>query len=144
MKRISLLTVVLLLPFSFSTSGQRPNSRLPQPGPQQQPLPAASPQQQSTPSEEDVVRITTNLVQVDAVITDKSGHPITDLKSEEVEVFEDGKPQKISHFSYIVAAAPSAVVSTAKPATVDKNAPPVTPVALKPDQVRRGRSRSVF
>ena len=137
MKRISLLAVVLLLPFSFSTLAQRPNSRLPQPRPQQQPQPAATPQQPSTPGEEDVVRITSNLVQVDAVITDKSGHPITDLKPEEVEILEDGKPQKISHFSYIVTAGPSAGVSTAKPTTVDKNAPPVAPVALKPDQVHR-------
>jgi VWFA-related protein len=136
MKRISLLAVVLLLPFSFSSSAQRPSSRLPQPGPQQRPQPEATPQQSSTPAEEDVVRITTNLVQVDAVITDKSGHPITDLKPEEVEILEDGKPQKISHFSYIVAAGPSAVV-TAKPTTVDKNAPPVPALALKPGQVRR-------
>jgi hypothetical protein len=33
------------------------------------------------PPEGDVVRITTNLVQVDAVITDKSGKLITDLKT---------------------------------------------------------------
>jgi VWFA-related protein len=137
MKRISLLTVVLLLPFSFSTSAQRPNSRLPQPEPEQRPQPAATPQQPSTPGEEDIVRITTNLVQVDAVITDKSGHPITDLKPEEVEILEDGKPQKISHFSYVVTTGPSAVVSTAKPTTVDKSAPPAPPVTLKADQVRR-------
>src|SRR6266568_5749462 len=137
MKRISLLAAVLLLPFSFSTSAQRPNARLPQPRPQQQPQPTATPQHPSPSVEEAVVRITTNLVQVDAVITDRSGHPITDLKPEEVEILEDGKPQKISHFSYVVAARPSAVVSTAKPTTVDKNAPPVAPVALKPDQVRR-------
>ena len=31
------------------------------------------------PADGDVVRITTNLVQVDAVITDKNGKPVTDL-----------------------------------------------------------------
>ena len=34
------------------------------------------------PADGDVVRITTNLVQVDAVITDKTGKLVTDLKPE--------------------------------------------------------------
>src|SRR5713226_9811644 len=44
---------------------------------------------------------------------------------------------RFTHFSYIVAAAPSAVANSAKPTTVEKNAPPVPPVALKADRVRR-------
>jgi len=54
--------------------------------------------QQNLP-EEDVVRITTNLVQVDAVVTDKSGRLITDLKPGEVQIYEDGRQQKITHFT---------------------------------------------
>ena len=48
------------------------------------------------PREGDVVRITTNLVQVDAVITDKSGKLITDLKPEELQLSEDNRAQKIT------------------------------------------------
>lgn len=47
------------------------------------------------------MRITTNLVQVDAVITDKDGKPVTDLKPEELQLFENNRSQKITHFSYI-------------------------------------------
>jgi hypothetical protein len=55
-----------------------------QPNPSAQPSPATSPpstgEPQKLPGDEDVVRITTNLVQVDAVVTDKSGKHITDLR----------------------------------------------------------------
>ena len=46
------------------------------------------------------------------------------------------KSQKITHFSYNVTETP-VVAPRPKPTTVDKNAPPVPPVALKPEQVRR-------
>jgi hypothetical protein len=62
------------------------------------PVPA---QQQQQPAPDDVVRITTNLVQIDAVVTDKSGNPIKDLRASDFEVFQDGKPQKILSVSYI-------------------------------------------
>src|SRR5262245_48472444 len=48
-----------------------------------------------------VVRIVVNLVQVDAVVTDKNGRPVTDLKAEDFEIFQDGRRQEITHFSYI-------------------------------------------
>ena len=57
-------------------------------------------QQQQQPAPDDVVRITTNLVQIDAVVTDKSGNPIKDLSASDFEVFQDGKPQKIVSVSY--------------------------------------------
>jgi hypothetical protein len=90
------------------------------------PSPTPQTSQTQKPEDVDVVRITTNLVQVDAVVTDKSGKVVTDLKPEEVQIFEDGRQQKITHFSYYVAESPSAEKPT-KPVTVDKNAPPVPP-----------------
>ena len=57
-------------------------------------------QQQQQPSPDDVVRITTNLVQIDAVVTDKAGNPIKDLTASDFEVLQDGKPQKIVSVSY--------------------------------------------
>src|SRR5437764_13674062 len=69
----------------------------------QQPASVAPPQPQQTqkPEDVDVVRITTNLVQVDAVVTDKSGKVITDLKPGEVQIFEYGKQQKLTHYSFV-------------------------------------------
>ncbi len=88
-----------------------------------------SPQSQK-PADGDVVRITTNLVQVDAVITDKSGKLITDLKPGELQLFEDNRAQKITHFSY-VAPSPS------KPNTRENEMPGVPPDRLRPEDVRR-------
>ncbi|MCX6617075.1 MAG: VWA domain-containing protein [Acidobacteria bacterium] len=45
------------------------------------------------------LRVTTRLVQVDVVVRDKKGQPITDLKQEDFEVTDQGKPQKISVFA---------------------------------------------
>jgi VWFA-related protein len=52
-------------------------------------------------SEDDVVRITSKLVQLDLVVTDKKGLQVTDLKPEDFEILEDGRTQPITHFSYI-------------------------------------------
>ncbi|HST53992.1 MAG TPA: VWA domain-containing protein [Pyrinomonadaceae bacterium] len=101
----------------------------------------ATPTPQSTPaeeSEEDVVRITTNLVQFDAVVTDRQGHQVTDLRPEDFEVFLDGKKQELTNFSYI--SEESGVLMAATPTTprlADRNAPPIPPAHLRPEQVRR-------
>ena len=62
----------------------------------QQPAPSPAP-----PAQDDVVRVTTNLVQADVIVTDKSGRQVSDLRPEDFEVLEDGKRQTLSHFSYI-------------------------------------------
>lgn len=54
-----------------------------------------------THQSDEIVQITTNLVQVDATVTGKDGRVVTNLKQEDFELFEDGKPQTITHFAYI-------------------------------------------
>ncbi|MGA3241954.1 MAG: hypothetical protein ABSG03_37345, partial [Bryobacteraceae bacterium] len=48
-----------------------------------------------------VIRIDVNLVQVDAVVTDSANKHISNLKAEDFEVLQDGKPQTITNCSYI-------------------------------------------
>src|SRR5437899_5253600 len=56
---------------------------------------------QSSSDSPTVIRATTRLVQVDVVVTDSSGHPVKERLSEkEFTILEDGKPQKISFFSF--------------------------------------------
>jgi len=43
-------------------------------------------------------RSTTRLVQVDVVVTDKAGSPITGLKQSDFSVYQDGKPQPVRAF----------------------------------------------
>lgn len=49
--------------------------------------------------EGDVVRVETQLVTVPAVVTDKSGRPVSTLRQENFTVFEDGKPQQLTNFA---------------------------------------------
>ena len=86
--------------------------------------------------EGDVVRITTNLVQIDAVITDKNGKLITDLKPEELQLSEDNRAQKITHFSYI-AAETNAAPPPSNPVVRDNKMMGIPPIQLRPEDVRR-------
>ncbi|HLL74126.1 MAG TPA: VWA domain-containing protein, partial [Pyrinomonadaceae bacterium] len=105
---------------------------------QQQPRPAAPEQQPSPPpaeaDEDEVVRITTNLVQVDAVVIDKDGKQVTDLRPEDFEVSEDGRPQAITNFSYIDTE--PAAARPAPPARPGEAAPAPAGPARR-EQVRR-------
>jgi VWFA-related protein len=130
MKKQSLLALILIIQLGSLSAAQQPVS-----SPAPKPAPAGQRPQQ--PEDEDVVRITTNLVQVDAVVTDKSGRVVTDLRPEEVQVFEDGKQQRISHFSYIVTGAEESAAPVTRPSVVDKSAPPVPPSRLKPENIKR-------
>jgi VWFA-related protein len=127
-----LFTILFVsLVFSGLALGQVPVSQSGSEAAAQQPKPSPTP----APVEVDVVKITTNLVQVDAVVTDGNGKVVTDLRPEEVEILEDGKSQKITHFSF-VSLNPS-VTQPAPSSKPDKNTPPIPPVTLRPGQVRR-------
>ena len=82
--------LALLLLFSF----------LPTVPAQTTPAPAPPAQKPSDDKEDDVVRITTNLVQVDAVVT-KDGKVVPNLTADDFEIFEDGKKQTITSFAFI-------------------------------------------
>jgi len=47
-----------------------------------------------------VIKTESRIVLVDAVVTDKKGHYLTDLKKEDFRVYEDNKEQSISSFSF--------------------------------------------
>src|SRR6266436_3243231 len=48
--------------------------------------------------DQDVIKITSNLVSLDVIVKDKKGKPVTDLKAEDFTVSENGVPQKIEYF----------------------------------------------
>jgi VWFA-related protein len=67
------------------------------------------------------LRVSTHLVLLDVVVTDKTGKPITGLSSDDFTVRESGKPQKVSFFT-----APAQTVASPAPALppgVYSNAP---------------------
>src|ERR1044072_2707740 len=91
-------------------------------------------QSQTSDEKDDVVKINTNLVQVDAVVT-KDGKPVTDLTAEDFEIFEDGKRQNITSFAYISNVPNSAPQPVAK--DTNKAATAVPYGQVKPNETRR-------
>jgi VWFA-related protein len=82
--------------------------------------------------DDEVVKISTNLIQLDVTVTDSKGSPVIGLKPEDFEVYENGKKQKITNFSFI-----SGVRQKSETVTDPNDKAPVPPTSLKPDQVRR-------
>jgi len=61
-----------------------------------------------------VVRIETELVQIDVVVVDKAGKLVRDLRREDFELYEDGKKQQVSHFAVGTATKPAKWLSVEK------------------------------
>lgn len=115
-----LLCVLAVLLSLISTSAQTAA---------QKPSPTPSP---AVPEvEQDVVHITTNLVQIDVLVTDKDGNQVTDLRANDFELLQDGKPQKITSFSY-VNTAPAPQTAPLVPKGNSNNAVVSPPVRVRP------------
>ena len=56
---------------------------------------------QNPPAQDQPIRVKTELIDLRAVVTDKKGQPITDLRKEDFELTENGKPQDVSFFSVV-------------------------------------------
>jgi VWFA-related protein len=102
---------------------------------------AQTPQPNATPPFEDdgeVVKISTNLIQIDVVVTDKNGRQITDLRPEDFEIYENGKRQEITNFSYISGLnnEQNSRPQPVRNSTGGSSVPP-PPAKLRPEQVRR-------
>ena len=135
MKVKLLLVWTLLFSLVISTFGQQSSTTN-----EQKPQQPDAAKQESPAKKDDAVKISVTLVQVDVTVTDSKGRPVSDLKAEDFEVYEDGRPQKITNFSKIsVQPKPesAAPVITAKPP--EKNQPVVVPppARLRPNQVQR-------
>jgi len=62
---------------------------------------AQSQTSQNPPAQDQPIRLKTELIDLRAVVTNKRGQPITDLKKEDFELLENGKPQEVSFFSIV-------------------------------------------
>lgn len=81
-----------------------------------------------SPEERPIFRLTTSLVQLDAVVTDKKGHHVTTLGPADFEVYQDGRPQPVTAVTY-VHAGDTWVDTSGQPALASR--------ALRPADARR-------
>lgn len=91
------------------------------------------------PDEDDVVKITTKLVQLDAVVTDDKGNQVTNLTADDFEVFQDGKLQKVVNFSYFNFDAPQSTNVETKVETKKKDKDAILPPPVRMRPSRRAR-----
>jgi VWFA-related protein len=80
-RHLRLVFVMALLAGAMLSAGQSPTSTQAQAGPQ-------------TPT----FRVAADFVEVDVLVTDSRGDYIRELKKEDFQIFEDGKPQTIANF----------------------------------------------
>jgi VWFA-related protein len=134
---VFLLSLLVLVGWSLPASpfAQQTN-------PQVKPTPTSKSGEPTTQTSEqdNVVRITTQLVQIDAVVTDRKGNHVDDLKEEEFELLVDGKKQPLTLFSLTKLkrdAAPAAVKP--KEAAPSKTAAPTSMPTrnLEPEKIAR-------
>ncbi len=92
--------------------------------------PAAQTQSASTPgrSTTPIFRLSVSLVQLDAVVSDRKGHPVTTLGTDDFVVLQDGRPQKVTAASY---------VDMGESWVDSSGLPPLSPESLKPADARR-------
>ena len=87
-------------PITAQQNQQRPRRVNPQAAPQATPPPAVAAKPTGDEVDEgDVVRVETQLVSVPAVVTNRSGRPLTGLRAENFVLFENGQQQKITNFA---------------------------------------------
>ncbi len=86
------VAVIVALAAVVPGHAQQPNSG----GPAQAPASTAG-----QPDQPPVFRAGINFVRVDVIVSDKNGNPVGDLKPEDFEVIEQGKPQAIETFKLV-------------------------------------------
>jgi VWFA-related protein len=90
---------------------------------------------QQTPDDQEVIKVSSNLVSVDVVVKDKKGKFVTDLKPEDFTVSENGVPQHIEFFdstlsSENVAGRPAIAVGSTHPKPENPSGLPRNIIAL--------------
>src|SRR5262245_35135199 len=116
------LMALIICSLTATRSAQQPTASGSQ-NPSQTPTTQSQQQNQPQKNQDAVVRISTQLVQVDAVVTDKKGNHVEDLTADDFEMFVDGKKQDLTHFKHI--SLPP--IKRELPPVKKSNAPPASP-----------------
>jgi VWFA-related protein len=106
---VALLAALLGSADPSARQASSPAQQQPQQQQQQQPPPpppagatsASTPSQQQDPQPPPRIRTGINYVRVDAIVSDRQGNPVLDLKQDEFRIKEDGKAQVIESFSVV-------------------------------------------
>jgi VWFA-related protein len=94
---IALAFLIILVTLGQPAQGQQTRAQ----SPAAKPTPSASTGEGEEIGEDEVLRVTTNLVSIPVSVMDRDGRYIYDLRQEDFRIYEDGAEQQISHFSNV-------------------------------------------
>ena len=82
-------------------------------------------------------------MQLDVVVKDKKGRPVKDLKDTDFEIYEDGKPQRIESFRFVLREGGAGAATDAKANRGEAKSRPAAaaPTALQPHDAGHRRPR---
>jgi VWFA-related protein len=93
---------------------------------------------QDKTDKEPIVKISVTLVQLDAVVTNRKGNPVSNLRKEDFEIYQDGKRQQITNLSFVDSPPKNPTVSlpdaARDPAALK---PPPISARINPGEIRR-------
>src|SRR5438270_12151954 len=78
--------------------------------------------------------IEVRVVNVDVVVRDRAGKPVTGLTKNDFQIFENGQPREITNL-YEVRAPAAAATPAAKPPVAEATPPTATPVEMRPRNI---------
>lgn len=109
----------------------------------QQPAPERQP---GGNQDEDIIRISTNLAQIDLVVLDAQGHFVEGLRPEQFQLLVDGKPQDISFFEQVKAGSDQEIQLATARLNQRSNQKPNQEKVLPstPSTISRGRTTLLF
>lgn len=116
----NMLTTLLLFVLALSAPGQTAAIHLQK----------TSEQKEQKKQSDSLIRLETELVQLDVVVHDSKGHLVRELKREDFELLEDGKPQQITHFAVGTAARPAVWLGTEPKKTAGNATAAAAPVEV--------------
>lgn len=136
-----LIPIFVILFAGLSVAAQ--DTQLPK-GPEKQGMPSLVPTPvpvQTPPSgvDNEIVKISTALIQLDVTVTDKKGNIITDIRPEEIEIYENGVKRDVTYFSFVSSESASLTDAERKELEAKRKLDkvPVPTRTLRPEQVRR-------
>jgi VWFA-related protein len=142
---LPLLVVVLLAAPAGPRSEQQSSHPSP---PAVVPMPVSPPDSTQSPKPTQApLRVASDLVRIDVEVTDKSGKPVKGLRADQFTVTDDGKPQRISSFSYAdIESIETAAAEDAQPIVVpvDNEGPDTGSAAAASEQLRDRRLLVLF
>jgi len=117
--RIALLTILLSLSINVAMGQEQGQAGEPQ-------ATGVAESEISTKDSNAAIKVEVNLVLVPVVVKDSSGNPVSGLKKEDFQLFDNGKPQMVSTFSVETAESRTEsgkTISEAKPSEPDTSKP---------------------